>query len=303
MQEHEAGHVPGRAPEQKPAGKKRGLVLEGGAMRGMFTAGVLDVFLEEGIVFDGAVGVSAGATFGCNFKSQQAGRAIRYNTRFSHDWRYCSFRSLLVTGDLYGADFCYNQIPNLLDPFDYERYRENPMEFYCVASDCVTGRPVYKKLETCDEKELTWMRASASMPIASRVVQVDGYRLLDGGMTDSVPLRFFEGLGYTHNVVILTQPRNFRKKPSSLMWLMRLMLGKYPLAVEAMRRRPEVYNEEVDDVFAKADRGEVLVICPEAPLGISRTEKNAGELRRVYEAGRRLARARLDAVREFLARD
>lgn len=279
---------------------KRGLVLEGGAMRGMFTSGILDVFLEKGISFDGAVGVSAGATFGCNFKSRQAGRAIRYNKRFSHDWRYCSVRSLILTGDLYGASFCYDEIPNKLDPFDYESYRANPMEFYCVASDCNTGKPVYKKLESCDEDELTWMRASASMPLASGIVKIDGYSLLDGGMTDSVPLRFFEGLGYNRNVVILTQPRDFRKEASSLMWLMKLALAKYPEAVNAMRRRPEVYNEEVADVFAKADRGELLVICPERSLGISRTEKDTGELQRVYDEGRRVAAARLDEVRTFL---
>ncbi len=270
-------------------------------MRGMFTSGVLDVFLEKGIEFDGAVGVSAGATFGCNFKSRQVGRVIRYNKRFAHDWRYCSFASLLKTGDLYGADFCYNQLPNTLDPFDYESYRANPMEFYCVASDCRTGEPVYKKLESCDERDLTWMRASASMPLASRVVQVDGYALLDGGMTDSVPLRFFEGIGYTRNVVVLTQPRDYRKKGTALQGLMKLALHGYPKVVEAMRRRPEVYNEEVDDVFSKADRGEVFVICPETPLGISRTEKDVGELQRVYEEGRRIALAHLDEMREFLA--
>ena len=269
-------------------------------MRGMFSSGVLDVFLENGITFDGAVGVSAGATFGCNFKSRQIGRAIRYNKKYSHDWRYCSFRSLILTGDLYGAEFCYDRLPNELDVFDLAAYRANPMEFYCVASDCRTGKPVYKKLETCDGQDLTWMRASASMPLASHVVKIDGYELLDGGMTDSVPLRFFEGLGYNRNVVILTQPRDFRKKPASLMWLVKAALHRYPLAVQAMKNRPQVYNEETADVFAKADRGEVFVICPEKPLGISRTEKDPDELQRVYDEGRRIATAVLPKLRAFL---
>lgn len=134
---------------------KNGLVMEGGAMRGMFTAGVIDVFMECGVTFDGAIGVSAGATFGCNLKSKQAGRAIRYNKRFCRDWRYCSLKSLIKTGDLYGADFCYNQIPNVLDIFDIQTYRDNPMPFYIVASDCVTGQPVYKELKNCDANELT----------------------------------------------------------------------------------------------------------------------------------------------------
>ena len=281
---------------------KTGLILEGGAMRGMFTSGVLDVFLENGIEFDGAIGVSAGATFGCNLKSRQIGRAIRYNKRFAHDWRYCSLRSLIFTGDMYGARFCYDTLPNKLDVFDRKAYQENPMEFYCVASDCKTGLPVYKKLETCDQHELTWMRASASMPLVSRVVSIDGYKLLDGGMTDSIPLKYFESIGYNRNVVILTQPRDFHKKPASLMWLMKLMLHKYPLLVEAMRRRPEVYNEETADVFEKADRGEAFVICPEKSLGISRTENNPEELQRVYDEGRRIATTLLPNLKEFLVK-
>ena len=279
---------------------KKGLVLEGGAMRGMFTSGVLDVFMEKGIEFDGAIGVSAGATFGCNFKSRQMGRAIRYNKRYAHDWRYCSVRSLLSTGDLYGADFCYNKIPNELDVFDLAEYRANPMEFYCVASDCVTGKPVYKKLETCDAHDLTWMRASASMPLASRVVEIDGYKLLDGGMTDSVPLPYFESIGYNRNVVILTQPRDYRKKPSPLMPFMKLALREYPALVDAMRSRPESYNEQTSYVFSKADRGEIIVICPETPLGISRTEHDTAELQRVYDEGRRIAVSRIEEVRAFL---
>ncbi len=274
--------------------------MEGGAMRGMFTSGVLDVFLENDITFDGAIGVSAGATFGCNFKSRQSGRAIRYNKRFAHDWRYCSIRSLIFTGDMYGARFCYDTLPNKLDVFDRNTYKANPMEFYCVASDAKTGLPVYKKLETCDQHELTWMRASASMPLVSRVVKVDGYKLLDGGMTDSIPLRYFESIGYNRNVVILTQPREFHKKPASLMWLMKIMLHKYPLLVEAMRQRPKIYNEQTADVFAKADRGEVFVICPEKPLGISRTENNPDELQRVYDEGRRIATELLPKLKDFL---
>lgn len=279
---------------------KKGLVLEGGAMRGMFTSGVLDVFMENGIDFDGAIGVSAGATFGCNYKSRQPGRAIRYNKRFSHDWRYCSFRSLFLTGDMYGADFCYNQIPNRLDIYDVETYRKNPMQFYIVASDAVSGKSVYKKLETCDAHDLTWMRASASMPLVSKPVKIDGYTLLDGGMTDSVPLRFMESIGYDRNVVILTQPRDFVKKPADAMPLIKIMLKKYPHLVEAMANRHEVYNEETKYCFDKADRGEVLVICPEESLGISRIEKNPAELERVYQEGRKTGTKMIKKVREFL---
>ena len=284
----------------KESNVKTGLILEGGAMRGMFTSGVLDVFLENGIEFDGAIGVSAGATFGCNLKSRQIGRAIRYNKRFAHDWRYCSLRSLIFTGDMYGARFCYDTLPNKLDVFDRKAYQENPMEFYCVASDCKTGLPVYKKLTTCDDHELTWMRASASMPLVSRVVDIDGYKLLDGGMTDSIPLKYFESLGYYRNVVILTQPREYKKSPASLMWLIKLMLHKYPKLVQAMAHRHTVYNEQTADVFSKADQGQVFVICPKEPLGISRTENNPNELQRVYDLGRTTAQALLPKLKDFL---
>ena len=276
-----------------------GLVMEGGAMRGMFTAGVCDVLLENGVDFDGAIGVSAGATFGCNFKSRQIGRAIRYNKRFSHDWRYCSFRSFLLTGDLYGADFCYNVLPNKLDLFDYETYRSNPLKFYAVASDCKTGEPVYKELKTCDESDLTWMRASASMPLVSHVVKIDGYELLDGGMTDSIPLKAFENFGYEKNLVILTQPRDFVKEPGSSLKLMKFALKKYPKLYEAMLHRHEVYNQEKKYVFEREAAGKCFVICPTEPLGISRTEKNPDELQRVYDLGRLAAQENLSKIREF----
>ena len=280
---------------------KKGLILEGGAMRGMFTTGVLDVFLENDVNFDGAVGVSAGATFGCNFKSRQIGRAVRYNKKYGKDWRYCSIRSLLLTGDMYGAKFCYDTLPKELDKMDFETYKNNPLEFYCVASNCVTGKPLYKKLETCDDHDLLWMRASASMPLVSHVVKVDGYKLLDGGMTDSIPLAFFEEMGYNRNVVILTQPREYKKSPASLMPLVSLALHKYPAIVEAMRNRHEVYNEQTRVVFEKADRGELFVICPEQPLGISRTEGDPEKLQQVYDEGRRVGTKYLAQVKEFLA--
>ena len=279
---------------------KNGLVMEGGAMRGMFTAGVIDVFMECGVTFDGAIGVSAGATFGCNLKSKQAGRAIRYNKRFCRDWRYCSLKSLIKTGDLYGADFCYNQIPNVLDIFDIQTYRDNPMPFYIVASDCVTGQPVYKELKNCDANELTWMRASASMPLASHVVCVDGYKLLDGGMTDSIPLAYFEGIGFNKNVVILTQPRDYQKGPNKLIGLMRLCLKKNPAIVDAMAKRHEVYNQEKAYVFDREKAGATFVICPDEDLGISRTENDPDELQRVYHKGRQVAHALLPNLIAFL---
>ena len=278
----------------------KGLVLEGGAMRGMFTCGVLDVFMEQGITFDGAIGVSAGATFGCNLKSKQIGRAIRYNLRFAKDPRYCSFRSLLKTGDLYNADFCYRQLPDELDIFDRKTFRENPLDFYLVVTDIESGEPVYFKMKDGEAAELEWMRASASMPLVSKPVCIDGHKYLDGGISDSIPLKYFEKIGYDKNVVILTQPRNYRKKKSRIQFLMKLLLAKYPELYKAMKQRPEAYNEQTAYVFEQEAKGSAFVICPEESLGISRTEDNVDELKRVYELGRQTATAKLSAVKEFL---
>ena len=164
--------------------KKTGLVLEGGAMRGMFTAGVTDVMMEHGIEFDGAVGVSAGAAFGCNYKSRQIGRSIRYNKRFCNDRRYCGLRSLLLTGNIYNTDFAYREVPLHLDEFDFAAYAANPMEFWLVCTDIETGLPVYHRYDGYHDHGFDWIRASASMPMVSRTVEIDGQKLLDGGISD-----------------------------------------------------------------------------------------------------------------------
>lgn len=282
---------------------KKGLILEGGAMRGLFTAGVTDVMMENGIEFDGLIGVSAGACFGCNYKSRQPGRTVRYNTKYCKDPRYCSFRSLIKTGDLYGADFCYRELPKELDPFDYETFLENPMEFYVVCTDVETGRAVYRRLTHGDRNEMHWIRASASMPLASRIVEVDGYKLLDGGVADSVPLKYFESIGYDRNVVILTQPADYVKKPNKLVPLMRRVLWKYPRVVDTMARRHESYNETMDYIREKESRGEVFVIRPTARLEVGHVEHDAAKLRAAYEQGRRAGEENLAAMKRFLGVD
>ena len=279
---------------------KSGLILEGGAMRGMFTSGVLDVFLENGIEFDGAIGVSAGATFGCNLKSRQIGRAIRYNKRFAHDWRYCSLRSLVFTGDMYGARFCYDTLPNKLDPFDRQAYQENPMEFYVGATDVRTGKTVYHRCADGGEKDMAWMRASASMPLASRPVEIDGFSLLDGGIVDPTPYLYMEKLGYGRNVVILTQPAAYRKQKSALTPLTILALHRYPALQEAMRLRPQRYNAHIAYIARKEQEGHALVIRPPEPLNIRRTEKDPSELERAYRIGRREAGRRIEEILRFL---
>ena len=279
---------------------KTGLVLEGGAQRGMFTAGALDVMMERGVNFDGLIGVSAGACFGCNYKSHQPERAMRYNLKYIRDPRYCGLRSLIKTGDLYGADFCYREIPLRLDPFDSETFRKSPVEFYVVCTDVHSGEAVYQRLDKGDEEDMDWIRASASMPMVSRVVHVGGRELLDGGAADSIPLRWFQSIGYGKNVVILTQPRDFVKEKNSMLPLIRVVLRKYPKLIDTMAHRHEVYNASTAYVRAEEAAGRAFVLAPDAPLPIKRTEKDPEKLRAVYEMGRRSMEKNLDAMMEFM---
>ena len=279
---------------------KTGLVLEGGAMRGLFTCGVIDLFMEENIVFDGAAGISAGATFGCNLKSLQPGRALRYNKKYGKDPRYCSVRSFLKTGDLYGADFCYRELPDILDPFDRKTFRENPMEFYVGATDVITGKPLFHRCTDGGREDMAWIRASASMPIVSRPVEAGGHLLLDGGIVDPVPYRFMEDIGYDRNVAILTQPKGYRKKKNQAAPAMKLLLLKYPKIAEIMAVRYRIYNQQMEEIEKREKNGTMLVIRPPKALSIARTEGDPEELERVYDIGRETGKRCLDAVKSFL---
>lgn len=279
--------------------KKRGLVLEGGAMRGLFTSGILDVMMEAGIEPDGLIGVSAGAAFGCNYKSRQPGRAIRYNKRYARDKRYCSWQSWLKTGDLYNAEFGYHVIPKKYDLFDDKAFEQNPMEFYAVCTDVETGLPVYKKLEESTHLTYDWIRASASMPLASKVVELEGMKVLDGGVADSIPLKFFENIGYDRNVVILTQPEGYVKEHNRLMLLMRIALRKYPKMIEALDQRHIMYNRQLDYVRQAELEGRCIVIRPDDKLPIGHISHDPEEMQRVYELGRDTGLRNIDRLKEF----
>ena len=281
---------------------KYGLIMEGGAMRGMFTAGVMDVLMENRIHFDGAIGVSAGAAFGCNLKSNQIGRVIRYNKKYCKDPRFCSIRSLIKTGDLYGAEFCYTTIPYELDLFDCEAYLNNPMDFYVVCTDVETGKPVYRKCITGRDEDLIWIRASASMPIASRVVEATGYKLLDGGISDSIPLEYFESLGYNKNVVILTQPKGYIKKPSKALPLIKASLKDYPNVYKTMANRHNDYNSTIEKIEEAEKNGDVLVIRPPEKLPVGRVEHNPDKLQIAYDIGVKTALEQLEEIKSFIAK-
>lgn len=263
-----------------------GLVMEGGAMRGMFTAGVIDVFMENGITFDGAVGVSAGATFGCNIKSKQIGRAIRYNCKYCGDDRYGSFKSFIKTGDIFDSDFCYHTVPYELDVFDTDTFKENPMEFYVVAADVESGKPYYHKCLDGKEADIEWIKASASVPIVSNMVEIDGHKYLDGGIADSIPLKFIESIGYDRNVVILTQPDGFVKKKNKATPICRFKYRKYPNFVHTFANRQYMYNDTTKYVKEREEAGDIFVIRPPHKLELSSIEKDPENLRKAYNLGR-----------------
>ena len=279
---------------------KKGLILEGGAMRGLFTAGIIDVMMEHDVWPDGLVGVSAGAAFGCNYKSRQPGRAIRYNKRFARDSRYSGLRSLLTTGDYFNAAFGYHVIPRQYDVFDNEAFSQNPMEFVAVCTDVETGQPIYKRLTEATDTTYDYIRASASMPLCSKVVCLEGHKLLDGGVSDSIPLEWAEHNGYERNVVILTQPLGYRKTHTRLMPLMRLGLRRYPRMIEAMDSRYLMYNRQLDYVGQAEREGRCLVIRPDAKLPIGHVCHNPEQMERVYQIGREMGERKMNEIKRYL---
>lgn len=283
--------------------EKKGLILEGGAMRGLFTAGVIDEMMEQGVRYDGCIGVSAGAAFGCNYKSHQIGRVLRYNKRFAHEKKYCSWYSWLTTGDLYGADFCYHKLPDELDIMDVKTYNSDPMHFYVTATDTATGKAVYHELDHLDDEAYEWMRASASMPVVSRPVRLMGRSLLDGGISDSIPVKFFESIGYTRNAAVLTQPRGYRKGAQSGMKILARLLKQYPAIVKDLKERHIVYNRELDYIDQREKEGKLFVIAPPHELKIGRTEHDTERMDEVYQIGRQTMKEHISELNQFLNRD
>ena len=280
---------------------KTGLVMEGGALKGVFSAGVADEFMERGVNFDGAAGVSAGAIFGTNVKSRQIGRCIRYNIKYCKDPRYVSLRSFFKTGGLFGGEFCFYTLTYELDPFDVEAFRNNPMEFYSVSTDVLTGKPVYYKSETGDpETDMPWIQASAAMPLLARTMEIDGGKYLDGGISDPIPLRYMESLGYGKNVVIRTRPGDYRMGPPWYMGMIRHKYRKYPALVKAMEDRHIVYNETVEYIGRREKAGKVYVFQPDRELAVRMAEHDPKKLMASYEHGREVAGRQWEKFKKWM---
>lgn len=279
------------------------LVLEGGGFRSMFTSGVLDVFMERGLYGFGSVwGVSAGALVGASFVSRQIGRSCRINLAYRDDRRYMSAYQLATTGNIMSTTFLYQDVQNELDPFDYVTFNSSATTLYAVASDVVFGQPAYLKVDSLPEKT-DYLRVSASLPMVSQIVEVQGRRYLDGGTCDSVPVeQALRQEGTTRAVVVLTQDRAYAKKPVSTPGALRTLYGDYPYYLEALLTRPERYNAQRQRIWELERQGSIVVIAPERPVEVGNMEHDGAKLLDLYQQGRDVASKVLADVAAFVGR-
>lgn len=260
-----------------------GMVLEGGGMRGLYTAGALDRMLDEEIKVNGMVTVSAGALFGINYASQQRGRALRYNKDYINDKRYISIRNLLTTGNIVSKEFAYYTVPFELDIFDEEAFKKSGIDFFVTVTNVETGEPEYVLIERPFE-QMEALRASGSMPFVSKMIENNGQKYLDGGVSDSIPIRKAQELGYEKLIVILTRPLDYRKTKASERFI-NLFYRKHPRFAERLKNRHHTYNETVEEIIRLEEAGEVFVIRPSQTIPIKRLEKDPGKLEEMYELG------------------
>lgn len=280
---------------------KIGLVLEGGGMRGLYTAGVLDFFLEQNLHFDYIVGVSAGACNATSYISRQKGRNKVVNTAFINDWRYLSFKSLLINGSLFGIDFLFDEIPNRLVPFDFETFYRSPVNFKIGTTDCKTGRPVYFEKKDLDRK-CTVLRASSSLPLISPIVHYRGYDLLDGGISDPIPICRAVADGCQKNVVVLTRNQGYQKEPVSFIeqMMLKIKYRNYPAFIKTIFKRHEIYNETLKFIDLLEQQGQAVVIRPSSRLEVDRFEKNVEKLLELYSQGYADAAAASARIKSFV---
>ena len=279
---------------------KIGLLLEGGAMRGLYTAGVLDVFMKNNIKVDGIVGVSAGALFGMNYKSKQIGRVLRYNKKYAGNKNYMGIYSLLTTGNIMNKKFCFDKIVNELDPVDFETYKNSKEEFWAVVTNIETGEPEYIKIDDLkDIDNIEYLRASGSMPYVSRPVKVKENKYLDGGIADSIPIEKIISMGYDKIIVVLTRPIEYRKKQNKSK-LPNIYYRKYPKLIETINNRYIKYNEQVEKVIKLEKENKIFVIRPSRTVNIKRLEKNIEKIQEMYDLGREDAENNYNLVKKYI---
>lgn len=278
---------------------KTGLILEGGGMRGIYTAGVLDFFLDKQLDFETVIGVSAGACNACNYISKQRGRNYQVTTDYLKQPEYLSFRNFLKEKSAFGMEFIFDQIPNKLNLFDYTTYHQNKMQLIAVSSDVETGKAVYRPIVNM-RTDLDYLRSSMSIPLLSPIIEIDGKKLLDGGISDAIPIRYAQSLGYQKNVLILTRDASYRKDKNTFMPLLKNVFKAYPNFVKALDERHVNYNNTLNLVHMLQQQKQVFIIQPQTPITISSLEKNKTKLKQLYEQGYHDAQQSYDDLLNFL---
>ena len=277
------------------------LVLEGGAMRGIYTAGVLDTLMQNNIKFDAIIGVSAGALFGINYKSNQKGRAYRYNMKYINDKEYIGLYSYLTTGNIMNKSFCFDKLVNELDKFDYQAFKNNKTKFYVVVTNLLTGTPEYQELtDLNDQNQMEYLRASGSMQYVSKPVKINNNYYLDGATGDSIPIKYMEKLGFNKIIVVGTRPEGYKKqyKPQ----LSKIFYKKYPKFIKALSNRPSMYNETIKYIEKKANNHEIIFIRPSQDLKVKRIEKNKKKLSSLYTLGQNDTKEIISTINKYLTK-
>ena len=276
---------------------KTALILEGGAMRGLYSAGVLDVFMQNNINADVVYGVSAGALFGLNYKSRQIGRALRYNLKYAHEKNYMGLYSLITTGNVMNRDFCFNKLVYELDKLDFETYKKNAVDFYAVVTNMQTGKPEYIKIDDA-QKDMEYFRASGSMPFVSKPVEINGNLYLDGAMSDAVPFKKVLETNCEKIIVILTRPLGYRKKKSHLPY--KLFYGKFPNLIKTTKNYYKEYNETMDLIEKYEAENKILVLRPSKLIKMKRVEKDTNKLQAIYNLGASDCIKKLEEIKKYI---
>lgn len=279
---------------------KVGLLLEGGAMRGMYTVGALDCLMKNNIKVDGIVGVSAGALFGINYKSKQPGRALRYNLKYCKKKNYMGFYSLITTGDIMNKKFCFDKLIHELDPIDYDTFKGSSEEFFAVVTNMETGKAEYIKVDDLTKQEqVEALRASGSMPFVSKPVEINGNKYLDGGTADSIPIDKIMELGYDKIIVILTRTAGYRKEKGNTT-LAKLKYKKYPNFVKTIEDRYLMYNDELDKISKLENDNKIFVVRPSRKVNIKRIEKNSKRIQEMYDLGMEDMEKSIEKLKEYI---
>lgn len=276
-----------------------GMVLEGGGMRGLYTAGVLDKMLDENIHVNGMVTVSAGALFGINYASGQRGRTLRYNKKYIQDKRYISIRSLLKTGDIVNKEFAFYSLPFELDVFDEKAFQKSGINFYATITNVSTGEAEYVKI-TNGYEQIETLRASGSMPFVSKFVEIEGKKYLDGGISDSIPVEKAQSLGYEKIIVVLTRPLEYRKaKPNER--IIDLFYRRYPKLAARLKYRYLNYNDKIEEIIRLEQEGKIFVIRPTTTIPIKRLEREPEKLQEMYDLGMKDCTDRMDELKRYIS--